>query len=315
MMWADVLTMLTMFGISTYLINVWSLTVTHVATIGNVFNGVFYIMPIGMSFLVDTYMGDKRMLLLSSIANSIGMSFLAMSTPPVLSNAAGNCGAYKPECIGDAQKVLFYTSLPILVIGISGHLASMVSFLKLQHPEQTARPIHSGKFYIHKWHSPLPTLFRDYICAIPMWMTFIMCGVVISLGNTYFLAQANNLNRKVGTWKFPLPIFLVFYNFAKNKYRDLPLKFARKAYQIGQNIVDVASTGILMAMLFSILCCIVAAGVEICRLDVIRRYGLLDKPNEEIPMSMFLLLPQFILFCTSLWDAGTTIDPPIEDSQ
>ena len=63
--------MLTMFGISTYLINVWSLTVTHIATIGNVFNGVFYIMPIGMSFLVDTYMGDKWMLLLSSIANSI----------------------------------------------------------------------------------------------------------------------------------------------------------------------------------------------------------------------------------------------------
>ena len=50
-----------------------------------------------------------------------------------------------------------------------------------------------------------------------------------------------------------------------------------------------------MAMLFSILCCIVAAGVEICRLDVIRRYGLLDKPNEEIPMSMFVLLPQFLL--------------------
>jgi peptide/histidine transporter 3/4 len=69
------------------------------------------------------------------------MSFLAMSTPPVLSNAAGNCGAYKPECIGDAQKVLFYTSLPILLIGISSHLASMVSFLILQHPEQTARPI------------------------------------------------------------------------------------------------------------------------------------------------------------------------------
>ncbi len=151
-----------------------------------------------------------------------------MSTPPVLSNAAGNCGAYKPECIGDAQKVLFYTSLRILVIGISGHLASMVSFLKLQHPEQTARPIQNiivliwlptgvwlALQLINPWSfkfgipaictvvasfifisgtrryensppqgSPLPTLFRDYICAIPMWMTFIMCGVVTSLGNT-----------------------------------------------------------------------------------------------------------------------------------
>ena len=49
-----------------------------------------------------------------------------------------------------------------------------------------------------------------------------------------------------------------------------------------------------MAMLFSIVCCITAAGVETRRLDVIRRHGLLDKPNETIPMSMFMLLPQFL---------------------
>jgi peptide/histidine transporter 3/4 len=48
-------------------------------------------------------------------------------------------------------------------------------------------------------------------------------------------------------------------------------------------------------MLFSILCCILAAGVEISRLDVIRRHGLLDKPNDKIPMSMFVLLPQYLL--------------------
>jgi peptide/histidine transporter 3/4 len=64
------------------------------------------------------------------------MSSLAMSTPPLLSNAAGNCGAYKPECIGDAQKVLFYTALALIAIGISGHITSLDSFLKQQTGDQ-----------------------------------------------------------------------------------------------------------------------------------------------------------------------------------
>ena len=64
------------------------------------------------------------------------MTSLAMSTPPFLSNAAGNCGAYKPECIGDAQKVLFYTALPLIAIGISGHITSLDSFLKQQTGDQ-----------------------------------------------------------------------------------------------------------------------------------------------------------------------------------
>ena len=61
-----------------------------------------------------------------------GLSLLAMSTPPILSNAAGNCGAYKPDCIGDAQMVLFYTALAFLAIGISGHITSLDTFLKQQ---------------------------------------------------------------------------------------------------------------------------------------------------------------------------------------
>ena len=59
-----------------------------------------------------------------------------MSTPPILSNAAGNCGAYKPDCIGDAQMVLFYTALAFLAIGISGHITSLDAFLKQQDSEQ-----------------------------------------------------------------------------------------------------------------------------------------------------------------------------------
>ena len=55
---------------TTYLTNVWMLDLTHAAAIVNVFSGVATIMPIGMAFLVDAFMGDYWMLLLSSLAYS-----------------------------------------------------------------------------------------------------------------------------------------------------------------------------------------------------------------------------------------------------
>uniref|UniRef100_A0A2N9GXM9 Major facilitator superfamily (MFS) profile domain-containing protein n=1 Tax=Fagus sylvatica TaxID=28930 RepID=A0A2N9GXM9_FAGSY len=396
LVWADILTGYAMFVMMPYLTNVWSLTITDAATIVNVFNGVATIMPIGMSFLVDTFMGDYWMLLLSSIAYSFGMSSLAMSTPPVLSNAAGNCGEYKPECIGDAQKVLFYTALALIAIGVSGHITSLGSFLNCQKDQDDPNWKRLWRFpgavilvllpivacialpYIKPWSvrfgipaictvvatflflsgcfcssykhsgpqgSPLTTVFRVFvasaskmfrplphrprphtqclrfldkaaiidgevreqnrwklcrptevldtkifICMIPMWMTFIMCGVVLSIGNTYFLEQANNMNRKVGKLKVPLPIFKFFYDLVKEQFKNRYVKVAEKVIPEKK----IAHCGMIVAMLFSIVCCITAAGVETRRLDVIRRHGLLDKPNETIPMSMFVLLPQFL---------------------
>ena len=136
------------------------------------------------------------------------------------------------------------------------------------------------------------------IRMIPMWMTFIMCGVVISIGNTYFLEQATDMNRKVGKLKVPLPILKFFYDLVKDYFKD---RFKGPYVKVTKKLIPgkyVPPFGMIVAMLFSILCCITAAEVETRRLDVIRRHGLLDKPNdskEKIPMSMFWLLPQFLL--------------------
>ena len=66
-----------------------------------------------------------------------GVSCLAMSTPHVLPDATRNCDAHKPGCIGDAQKVLFYTALALIAIGIAGHITSLESFLKQQMENQS----------------------------------------------------------------------------------------------------------------------------------------------------------------------------------
>ena len=73
-----------------------------------------------------------------------GLSFLAMSTPHVLPDVARNCDAHKPGCIGDAQKVLFYTALALIAIGIAGHITSLESFLKQQMENQSPGKVVAG---------------------------------------------------------------------------------------------------------------------------------------------------------------------------
>ena len=70
LIWADLLAVSALFMMMTYLTNVWKLDFTHAAAIVNVFYGIAKIMPIGMAFLVDAFMGDYWMLLLSSLAYS-----------------------------------------------------------------------------------------------------------------------------------------------------------------------------------------------------------------------------------------------------
>lgn len=54
-----------------------------------------------------------------------GLGLLSLSTPAVLSSG-----------IGDTQKILFYTALCLIVVGIAGHMVSLVPFLNEQDTEK-----------------------------------------------------------------------------------------------------------------------------------------------------------------------------------
>ncbi|KAM7461425.1 hypothetical protein LguiA_029546 [Lonicera macranthoides] len=352
-----------------------------------------------------------------------------MSTPPVLYKSTDTCSEYKPKCIGHTQKVLFYTALALIAVGISGHVVALQSFYeqnksntknenetkilwqalglvgvvlvaviggialpyirpwelrfgipaicalvatllflsgscryrhvspegfvdiseaswKLRTPgfkflatplfrvavataskicqqvpddakllyskddvDPNSVPHLRGLRCLYKAAIILPTKSKQdqeknrwTLCSvievqetksvihmIPIWITFIICGVVLSIGNTYFLEQGNHMNRKVGHLTVPLPFFLVLYDSAKYFCGELYKYFVKFFYRYAPPI------GIGVAMIFSVLCCITAAKVEIRRIGVIRSHGLLDKPKEDIPMSLFWLLPQYLL--------------------
>ncbi|KAG9138628.1 hypothetical protein Leryth_020468 [Lithospermum erythrorhizon] len=428
LIWADLLAMYAMWVMMTYLTDVWKLSLTHAAGIMNIWGGISLTLPIGFAYIVDTFLGNYRMLAFSSVAYSIGLGFLSLSTPPVLHKSTGTCSAYEPECIGRTQKVLFYTSLSLLAIGISGHIVSLKPFVYEQNQTQdedvSSRNQYSGRSkprtvnkprkrellialfsviggialpYIKPWSikfgipaictlvativflsasclyikkepegSPITHLFKVIVAAasrsaeqlpsrtdlnegdgklphtdglrwldkaaikstkyegnkwrvctvteveetkiairmVPMWITFILCGVVFSAGNTYFQEQAKNLSTKVGKIKVPLPILLVGQQLAKaifcriyNSWRS-----PEKRHK------HVPPIGILVAMIFSTLCCITAAKVEARRLDVIKSHDLADKPDETIPMNIFWVLPQFVLLAglEAFFDSSVT---------
>ncbi|KAK4396139.1 protein NRT1/ PTR FAMILY 5.5 [Sesamum angolense] len=467
LLWVDILAMYAMYVMMAYLTNVWKLGFTHAAAIVNVFWGIVTVLPLLLAFLVDTILGNYWMLLISSFAYSAGLGFLTMSTPPVLANATGTCSEYKPECIGQGQKVLFYTALPLIAFGMSGHLTSWNSFIAEQFSgeeddldENTFWRFFFSIFavvittivavlalpYIKPWSlrfgipaictlvatllffsgscsykyfrpagSPLTMFVRVFVAAtsklfyrtprdatelyeiqnpenysvphtrslrsmpllsdfisinnlyiknkalsdtrmytflmcrcldkaailiptkpreeqekniwrlcrvteveetktimrmIPVWMTFVLCGVVSSIGLTYFIEQLDHLNHKVGRLTVPSVALLWFYEQAQNQCTKLYAKFSNALAESGSRKFA-PSFGIAVSMILAILCCITAAKVENRRLGMVQKHGLVDKPDETVPMTMFWLLPQFVCFGHS---TGFSITAPFASS-
>ncbi|KAK8993146.1 hypothetical protein V6N11_033250 [Hibiscus sabdariffa] len=113
---------------------------------------------------------------------------------------------------------------------------------------------------------------------------FIICGLVSAIGHTYFISQASHLKRN----KFPLLFLPYLCELWKSNYGHLFSK-------CGPSSRYHPPIGIAVSMVFAILCCITAAKVETRRLDVVKRHGLLDKPDDEIPFYIGNLAYQFAL--------------------
>ncbi|KAH6827942.1 hypothetical protein C2S53_013410 [Perilla frutescens var. hirtella] len=125
---------------------------------------------------------------------------------------------------------------------------------------------------------------------VPMWMTFIVCGIVSSIGDTYFVEQSNNMKRNIGKLTLPPQIL----KLVKDRTGGF-LSLLAGSYILNSPNIKAPRNGIIAAMVFSVLCCITAAKMENKRLKVIRNHGLLDKPDDDVPMSIYWLIFQFVL--------------------
>ncbi|XP_021803272.1 protein NRT1/ PTR FAMILY 5.6-like [Prunus avium] len=366
---------------ATYLTDVWELSITHAAAIVNLYSGMVGIIPVGLIFIVymTGFTGSYWMILLSRFSFTAGLVLLTLSTPPVLSWATGTCSASEAECIGQVQKILFYTSLPLIAVGVSAHLASTLTFIDELLKQRKSEPLlpsssesdqqtptttttttttpesngtaggRANSFlsyftteqffgvilmvmfpaaallaigYISSWwirfgigaictlvstaiflsglssypRGPRPQpirltkIFRvqdtkTILTLIATCTTCIITGVVISIGNTYFIEQATDLNHYVGSLWVPVIFFPVFFQELSKKLCAREIKWCAGFREFG----------IAVSMVFATLCCITAAKVETRRLGLVESEGFVDEPTSVISMTMFWLLPQFLL--------------------
>ncbi|XP_010529769.1 PREDICTED: protein NRT1/ PTR FAMILY 5.5 isoform X2 [Tarenaya hassleriana] len=394
-----------------YLTNAWKLKFTDAAAIVNVFAGVSAVGHLVMQFLVDAYLGHFWMLFLSTIALSLGFGFLSVSASPIFSSGSVFCNAIESGCIGEGQRLLFYTALAVISIGIFGHSISLGAFTEDQIEENAKRDDPAmligfvignvGNFIfpllaavaipqINPWFvrfvipagcevvamlvflsgfcsykkekpegSPLTTIFRVFVASgfkiscrnpnnpaqlyeqpeldpdlkphtsgfrcldraamilpsepleqqrknrwtlcrvteveetksvmhtVPLFTTSIISGVVFSLGNTFFLEQANHMDTKIGSWNLPLPLLLLFSEAARLGSRELCLRASKR------HGMTKSPHGIPVSIILSIFCCLIAGHVEARRLRVTKTRGFLSE--TAVPMSVLWLLPQYIL--------------------
>lgn len=142
----------------------------------------------------------------------------------------------------------------------------------------------------------------------PIWTTCLIYTVVFAQPPTLFTKQGSTMERHIGSG-FQIPpaalqscigittaIFIPIYDF-------LLVPFARRFTGRPSGITMLQRIG--TGMFLSIVSTVVAALVEMKRLKTARDFGLVDQPNFTVPMSVWWLAPQNVLFGIS--DAFATV--------
>ncbi|KAL3814747.1 hypothetical protein ACJIZ3_016015 [Penstemon smallii] len=134
---------------------------------------------------------------------------------------------------------------------------------------------------------------------IPIWFSCLMFAVTIAQLGTYFTKQGTTMNRNIITPKFQIPAasFQVFVGLtiltSVLLYERALVPMARSITGHRSGITILQRIGI--GLVFSILTMGVAGLVESKRVKIARENGLLDMPKSVVPMSVWWLVPQYVL--------------------
>ncbi|WCJ39087.1 Major facilitator superfamily protein [Euphorbia peplus] len=139
---------------------------------------------------------------------------------------------------------------------------------------------------------------KQLLRLIPIWLTCLMFNATIVQSHTFFIKQGTTMVRSIGP-HFLLPpaslqcligfTILVFVL----AYDRLFVPLARKltGHPSGITMLQRIGTGLFL----SVLEMVVAALVEAKRVGVAAENGLIDTPKLTVPMSIWWLVPQFMI--------------------
>ncbi|XP_065615754.1 protein NRT1/ PTR FAMILY 5.4-like [Quercus suber] len=133
---------------------------------------------------------------------------------------------------------------------------------------------------------------------IPIWLSSLMFGVVATNTSTYFTKQGSTMIRSIGPhFQIPAASLQAFVGITimitVPLYDRVLVPITRKFSGHRSGITLLQRVGI--GLCISLLTMVVAALVEAKRVSIAKQYDLVDKYKEIVPMSVWWLLPQYIL--------------------
>ncbi|KAJ0086025.1 hypothetical protein Patl1_07203 [Pistacia atlantica] len=132
----------------------------------------------------------------------------------------------------------------------------------------------------------------------PIWVTSLGYAIVFAQSTTFFTKQGATMDRTIFKG-FVIPSASLQFFIGVSIVLLMPI-YDRMFVPIARAITQKPS-GITMlqrigtGMLLSTISMVIAALVEMKRLETAKEYGLVDEPNATIPMSVWWLIPQYLL--------------------
>uniref|UniRef100_A0ACD5T945 Uncharacterized protein n=1 Tax=Avena sativa TaxID=4498 RepID=A0ACD5T945_AVESA len=140
---------------------------------------------------------------------------------------------------------------------------------------------------------------RSMARLFPIWVTCLLYGVVFAQPPTLFTKQASTLDRRVGSSGFEIPpaALQCFSGISMITcvvlYDRILVPVARRVSGITLGITMLQRIGTGMALAVAAL--VIAAMVEMKRLSTAIEAGVVDQPDAVIPMSLWWIMPQYVL--------------------
>ncbi|KAF5205459.1 NRT1/ PTR FAMILY 5.10 like [Thalictrum thalictroides] len=134
---------------------------------------------------------------------------------------------------------------------------------------------------------------------VPIWATCLLYAIVFAQSSTFFTKQGSTMDRSIGSsFKIPAATLQTFISLSIVLFMPI---YDRIFVPVARSITGKPS-GITMlqrigcGMFLSVISMVVAALIETQRLKIAKESGLVDIPTATVPMSVWLLAPQYILF-------------------
>ncbi|KAL0373034.1 UNVERIFIED_CONTAM: protein NRT1/ PTR FAMILY 6.3 [Sesamum calycinum] len=158
----------------------------------------------------------------------------------------------------------------------------------------------AGAVSTNKWHLSTLTDVEEVklvIRMLPTWATTIMFWTVYAQMTTFSVSQATTLHRHIGSFEIPAGSLTVFFVgsilLTVPIYDRIIVPIARRVLKNPHGLSPLQR--IAVGLVLSIVAMVAAALTEIKRLKVARSHGLTHNETTTVPMSVFWLVPQFLL--------------------